>query len=89
MAWTIDFQDAAIKHLKKMGRSEAARIRDFLHTRVKPLDDPRRLGKPLQGEHFKHLWRYRIGDYRIICDIKDDKLVVLVIEVGHRSKVYR
>jgi len=89
LAWTIDFQADAIKELKKMGHNESARIRDFLHTRVKPLDNPRQLGEALQGEHFKHLWRYKVGKYRIICDIQDKKLVVLVVEVGHRREVYR
>ena len=89
MAWAIEFQATAIKQLKKMGDAESARVRDFLHSRVKPLDDPRQLGKALQGERFKHLWRYRVGDYRIICDLQKQRLVVLVIDVGHRREVYR
>jgi len=89
LAWKIDFQATAIKQLSKMGSTESSRIREFLHTRVKPLDNPRKLGEALQGSRFKHLWRYKVGDYRIICDIQDQKLVVLVMEVGHRRKVYR
>jgi len=89
LAWKIDFQATAIKQLKKMGHKESARIRDFLHTRVKPLDNPRQLGEALQGPRFKHLWRYKVGDYRIICDIQDDRLVVLVMEVDHRRQIYR
>ncbi|PWE57950.1 type II toxin-antitoxin system mRNA interferase toxin, RelE/StbE family [Metarhizobium album] len=89
MAWTIDFDDKAIKNLQKIGKTEAARIRDFLHTRIKPIDNPRQLGRALEGQKFNHLWRYRVGDYRIICDIQDQKLVVLVVEIGHRREIYR
>lgn len=89
MAWTIEFDEAAIKSLKKIGKNEAARIRTFLLTRIKPLDDPRQVGTALQGTRFEHLWRYRVGDYRIICDLQDHRLVVLVIEIGHRRDIYR
>lgn len=89
MVWKIEFQATAIKQLKKMGHSESARIRDFLHSRVKTLENPRHLGVALQGSRFEHLWRYKVGDYRIICDIQDRRLVVLVIEIGHRREVYR
>ncbi|MBW6420868.1 type II toxin-antitoxin system RelE/ParE family toxin [Rhizobium sp. XQZ8] len=89
MAWKIEFQAAAIKQLKKIGNNESARIRDFLHSRVKLLENPRQLGTALQGSRFEHLWRYKVGDYRIICDIQDQRLVVLVVEIGHRREVYR
>ncbi len=89
MAWKIEFQATAIKQLKKMGNSESARVRDFLHSRIKPLENPRQLGTALQGARFEHLWRYKVGDYRIVCDIQDQRLVVLVIEIGHRREVYR
>lgn len=89
MAWTIEFDDKAIKQLKKLGDTEAQGIRDYLHTRIKPLDNPRQKGRALQGPEFNHLWRYKVGDYRIICDIQDGKLIVLVVEIGHRSSVYR
>jgi mRNA interferase RelE/StbE len=89
LVWTIDFQATAVKNLKKMGHSESARIRAFLHQRVTTLDNPPQLGAALEGPRFEHLWRYEVGDYRIICDIQDQKLVVLVIEIGHRREVYR
>lgn len=89
MAWTIEFQATAIKQLKKMEHAESGRIRHFLHTRVKPLENARQIGEALQGPDFEHLWRYRVGDYRIICDIQDHRLVVLVVEIGHRSQIYR
>jgi mRNA interferase RelE/StbE len=89
LVWKIEFQATAIKQLQKMGHSESARVRDFLHSRVKTLGNPRQLGVALQGSRFEHLWRYKVGDYRIICDIQDQRLVVLVIEIGHRREVYR
>lgn len=87
LVWKIEFQAAAIKQLKKMERNESDRVKDFLHSRVKTLDNPRQLGIALEGSQFKHLWRYRVGDYRIICDIQDHRLVVLVIEIGHRREI--
>ncbi|EGP58991.1 hypothetical protein Agau_C102033 [Agrobacterium tumefaciens F2] len=53
------------------------------------LDDPRQTGSALQGSELGNFWRYRVGDYRIICDIQDHKLVVLVVEIGHRREIYR
>lgn len=89
MAWTIEVDQQAARQLAKLGKSEALRIRDFLRDRLSVLDDPRSLGKPLQGSRFEHLWRYRVGDYRIICELQDHRLVVLVLTVGHRREVYR
>ncbi|MCO5733171.1 type II toxin-antitoxin system RelE/ParE family toxin [Rhizobium sp. SSA_523] len=89
MAWTIEFDTKAIKQLQKMGDREARRVRDYLHERIKPLDNPRDAGLAMQGTKFAHLWRYKVGDYRIICEIKDKKLIVLVVEVGHRREIYR
>lgn len=89
MAWTIDLDDKARKQLAKIGKPAAARIVSYLEQRIAPLDDPRQQGRALQGPAFNRLWRYKVGDYRIICDIQDQKLVVLVVEIGHRSSVYR
>ncbi|UGX88074.1 type II toxin-antitoxin system RelE/ParE family toxin [Phyllobacterium meliloti] len=72
-----------------MGETEARRIMAFLGTRIALLDDPRQTGKTLRGATLGSLWRYRVGDYRIICEIQDQKLVVLVIDIGHRREVYR
>jgi mRNA interferase RelE/StbE len=65
------------------------RIRQILSERVATLDDPRQIGGPLEGAHFAGLWRYRVGDYRILVDIQDGKLIVLVVGIGHRGEVYR
>ncbi|MEW6353026.1 MAG: type II toxin-antitoxin system RelE/ParE family toxin [Pseudomonadota bacterium] len=88
MAWTIEFDPRTEKDLRRIGRQEARRIRDYLQNRVAVLDDPRQLGKPLKGQ-FTELWRYRVGDYRLICELRNAALVVLVIRIGHRREVYR
>lgn len=88
MAWRIKFSGRAVRQLRKLDPVQARRIRDFLRQRLALLDDPRRIGKPLKGE-LAELWRYRVGDYRLICEIQDDRLVVLVIRIAHREQVYR
>jgi mRNA interferase RelE/StbE len=65
------------------------RIRAFLSERVAALEDPRQLGGPLQGARLGGLWRYRVGDYRILVEIKDEIVTVLVVGIGHRGEVYR
>lgn len=89
MVWTVDVTPAAAKQIKNLGPVPAARIRDYLRNRLAPLADPRQLGKPLTGSELGQFWRYRVGDYRLICDLQDAALVVLVVEVGHRREVYR
>jgi mRNA interferase RelE/StbE len=88
LAWRIEVSQAAKKKLAKMGRAEAKRITVFLRTRVAALDDPRQIGDALQGAHFAGLWRYRVGDYRIVVDIRDEIVTVLVVGIGHQSEVY-
>lgn len=88
MAWAIEFHPEAAKELKKLGRKPAARIVKTLETRIAPLDDPRRLGAPLKGEH-EGYWRWRIGDYRVIARIEDERITILVVRVAHRREAYR
>ena len=88
MAWTIKIDPRAAKQFDKLDRQTANRLRDFLRDRVAPLDDPRRLGKALQGSRFGAFWAYRVGDYRIICDLQDNRLIVLVVALGNRREVY-
>ena len=85
----IEFDDAAKKDLSKLDKQIARRITDFLRERVAPLDDPRSLGHALKGAALGELWRYRVGDYRIICDIQDGALRILVITIGNRREIYR
>ncbi len=86
--WRIEFTKQAEKSLLKIGKSDAARIIRKLEE-IAASDAPRSTGKALKGKEFKNLWRYRVGDYRVLCNIEDDQLVVLVVEIGHRREVYR
>jgi mRNA interferase RelE/StbE len=89
LAWTIELRAKAEKQLQKLQRKDAQRITAFLEERLAKHDNPRSLGDPLHGSKLGAYWRYTVGDYRIICDIQEGKLIVLVVEIGHRSSVYR
>lgn len=89
MAWAIELTATALRQLGKLDRSEARRITHFLRTRLATSADPREMGKRLTGPELGSYWRYRIGNYRVLCDIQDAQLVILVVEVGHRSSIYR
>jgi mRNA interferase RelE/StbE len=89
LAWTIDITSDAENSLRKIGAADVRRIRDFLFGRVALLDHPRQLGQALQGARLGDLWRYRVGDFRILCRIQDEHLVILVVEIGHRREIYR
>lgn len=89
MTWTIEYHTLVQKEMRKINPETRRRIRSFLHERLAALDDPRQTGAALQGSELGNFWRYRVGDYRIICDIQDHKLVVLVVEIGHRREIYR
>jgi len=88
LAWQIELTAEAEKQLKKIDHSEAKRIKDYLRNKVEQLDDPRQLGSPLTGT-LSNLWRYRVGDYRLICELQDDILTVLVVKIGHRKAIYK
>ena len=88
MAWTIEYAETARKQLRKLDKFAARRILDFMDERVAPSDNPRELGKALKGS-LGDLWRYRVGDYRILCDLQDGVLTVLVLQIGNRREVYR
>ncbi|CUX20269.1 MULTISPECIES: type II toxin-antitoxin system RelE/ParE family toxin [Agrobacterium] len=89
MIWTIEYHTLVQKEMRKINPEVRRRIRSFLHERLAALDDPRQTGAALQGSELGNYWRYRVGDYSIICDIQDHKLVVLVVEIGHRREIYR
>ena len=86
--WTIEFDPAAQRELDKLDKPIARRISRFLYERVARLDDPRRIGERLQGT-LSEFWKYRVGDYRIICSLEHDRLVVLVLRIGHRREIYK
>lgn len=84
---TVRLSDKSKKYLKKLDKHTAKFIIDYLH-KIEKLQDPRSQGKNLVGE-LSHLWRYRCGDYRILCRIQDDILEILVVKIGHRREVYK
>jgi mRNA interferase RelE/StbE len=88
LAWAIEYAETAKKQLRKLDKIAARRIIDFMDERVASRDDPRGIGKALKGP-LGELWRYRVGDFRVICDIQDKVLTVLVLQVGNRREVYR
>jgi mRNA interferase RelE/StbE len=87
LAWQVKISDTARRQLKKLERQVQRKILDYLKKRIETNEDPQRFGKPLRGS-LTGLWKYRIGDYRIICEIRKNEVVVLVLRVGHRRKVY-
>ena len=89
MAWRVEFAKGAQKDLTKVDASGRVRILRFLAERVEHSDDPRKFGEALKGPVVGRYWKYRVGDYRIICDLQDALLLVLVVRVGHRREVYR
>ena len=89
MAWIIKYTESSSKQLKKLDKQIALRVLDYMDERVARLADPRSLGKNLNGPKMGEYWRYRVGDVRVICNILDGQMTVLVIEIGNRREVYR
>ncbi len=87
MRWAYSFDERALHELQKLDRQAQKDIIAYLDKRIATKEDPRRFGKPLKA-HLTGLWRYRVRDYRILCQIKDGMLLVLVVSVGHRKNVY-
>lgn len=87
MAWTIEYDEGALADLKKLDRPMQREILDYMEKRIGKAHDPRTFGKPLRHSKFG-LWRYRVRDFRIICELRDAQLRVLVVAIGHRSTVY-
>ena len=88
MAWTIEYSDTAKDQLRKLDKPIARRIVDYMDERIADLENPRSSGKALTGP-LGGLWRYRVGDYRVICEVRDGALCILVLELGNRREVYR
>jgi mRNA interferase RelE/StbE len=87
LAWSVEFTLTAEKQLKKLDKKWQALILDYLEDDIATLEDPRSRGKALVGDR-KGLWRYRLGDYRAICKIEDDHMVIIAVALGHRKNVY-
>ncbi len=88
MAWIIEYTQTARHQLQKLDRPAAQRIVAYMDERIAGSGDPRGAGKALSGP-MGELWRYRVGDFRVICDIQDSVLRILVVKIGNRSEVYR
>ena len=88
MIWQIKFDPRAIKELKKIDKVAQKRIFNYLRKKIAIEENPRIFGKSLKGDK-KGLWRYRVGNYRIICELQDKNMIVLVIKVGHRKSIYK
>ena len=88
MAWTVELDSGAKKDLARLRPPIARRILKFLRQRLAKLADPRSIGEALHGSELGEFWKYRVGAYRLVCSIEDDRLVVLVLRVGHRREVY-
>lgn len=89
MAWAVELDPSAEKELDRLDPQHAKRILLFLFERVSHLDDPRSIGEALRGSRLGDLWKYRVGDYRIITSIEDKIARILVIKIGNRREVYR
>ena len=89
MAWRIEFEPRALKELEGQDPQVQRRLLGFLRERVAPLTDPRDLGEALHGGEFGRLWKYRVGDWRLVCEIRDQTVTVVVVRIGHRREVYR
>ncbi len=87
MNWKIEFDSDVEKDLRKLGHSAQQRIIKYLKEKIIPVENPRVLGKPLSGD-LSGIWRYRVGDYRILAKIEDENFIILVVHVGHRKNVY-
>jgi len=89
MAWKIELSAQVDRDLAKLDPQLSKRILKFLHERVAPLDNPRSIGQALHGSRLGEFWKYRVGDYRLICKIENNRLLILVLRAGHRKEIYR
>jgi mRNA interferase RelE/StbE len=89
LAWSIELNPKAKRELKQLDPQVARRISRFLFERIAQLENPRAIGEALKGSEFGELWKYRVGDYRIIASIEDKLVTILVVRIGNRREVYR
>jgi len=89
LTWRIEFAESAATELRKLDPVVSRRLTKFLRERIVPLDDPRSLGAALKGDELGQFWKYRVGDYRIIAEIVDREIRIVVVRIGHRREVYR
>lgn len=89
MGWAIELSELARRNLRRLDPQDAHRILRYLQERIATAADPRLLGQPLKGASLGNFWRYRVGDHRVVADIDDGRITVLVVRIGHRRDVYR
>ena len=89
MAWQIEFDPDTLKDLRKLDKPIQIRLVGFLRTRVSSLTNPRDIGEALSGQRLGSYWKYRVGDWRIVCDIQEQKILLRVLRIGNRREVYR
>ncbi|MDO8441582.1 MAG: type II toxin-antitoxin system RelE/ParE family toxin [Polaromonas sp.] len=89
MAWAVEFDPDAVKDLKTLDKQVQARLVEFLRERLARLDNPREWGEALAGSELGNYWKYRVGDWRIICDLQDQRIVVRVLRMGNRREIHR
>jgi len=89
MAYQIELSTEVVRQLQSFDPQHTKRITKFLRDRVAKLDNPRSIGQALHGSRLGEFWKYRVGDYRLICKLEDDRLLVLVLQIGHRKEIYR
>lgn len=87
MSWDYKISEPALKQFKKLDKQAAAKIIRYLDERILGAENPRQWGKRLKGE-LNNIWRYRCGDYRILCQLQDEVFIVLVLKAGHRKDIY-
>ncbi|MDD5215177.1 MAG: type II toxin-antitoxin system RelE/ParE family toxin [Methylococcales bacterium] len=88
MKWQIEVLPQAVKSLKELDNADRKRLLNFINNDLPHFENPRQQGKALQGE-LRGMWRYRVGNFRLLCRIIDAQIVISVVEIGHRSKVYK
>lgn len=89
MAWKVEWSKGAERDLENLSSEVEKRVIDFIENRIVSLENPRDIGEALRGGKLGHLWKYRVGDYRVMASIEDDIVKILVVAVGHRREVYR
>lgn len=88
MSYKLKISNKVLRQLKKLDKNIAKLLALEIKKNLDNIENPRKFGKALVGNK-KGLWKYRFGNYRLICDIKDDELIILALEFGHRSDIYR
>ncbi len=88
MSYKIEFSDIAVKNLRKMDSASRKKVLEYIKDVISKVDNPRLIGKSLVG-NLKGLWRYRTGNFRILCQITDQQMLILIVKIAHRKDIYK